>query len=96
MDKVVTGVVHGMAVPARHRLLMLLFDFWGFCNMAIIISAIFAGGYREAAKLVQEPGVRAVAQFCAGGSAFAAGAILVAAGALTAHMARVLREAEAD
>lgn len=96
MDEIVTGVVNGVPISAKYRSLLPFYDYMGYVALGLVLLAVFATGFREAARVAVAPGVGALATLCAIACVVVAVSIIVLATVMFLHMMSVVREAEAE
>jgi len=93
-DQIVTGVVNGMPVSAKHRWMMLFFDFLGYANACVVLLGVFAYGYFRVATALGDSLAGDVALLCGVAAAFGVGAVLFPVVILIFYMASVIRSAD--
>jgi hypothetical protein len=92
MDQIVTGIVDGVPVSKKYRWLMLFYGFWADVLVGMILVTIFGTGFHKAADVAANPGVEALANFCAISCGALIASFLVLCLALTYYMGSVVRE----
>ena len=90
-DQIVTGVINGMPVSAKHRWIMLFFDFLGYANACVVLLGVFAYGYFRVASALGDSLTGDVALLCGVAAAFGVGAVLFPVIILVFYMASVIR-----
>jgi hypothetical protein len=96
VDAVLTGVVEGVQVSARQRMLKLFIMYLSQLGATVGITLIVAFGYTLIANSVSDTGVRTLAYLCAGLAAFASLQWVVLGAWYLVHCIVALRQAEAD
>lgn len=93
-DKIVTGVVNGVALPLKHRWLILVHDYLGLLSGGVFMLGVLAVGFFNAGAAASDHNVRGLAYLCAAMAGFGAVFHIILGASWIVHFVSVLRQAE--